>query len=172
MSELIDRIPGRESATAALRSLRTATEQMKSRQRITGRSGQLGYKVESGSDWDIVITPAAPAPPAYAGIVFKVTYKGDGTQKFPLAAITTDIRFNGTGESNKPSATPGNIYTYSDANCDVIMGDFEFQEPSSFDSEFNYVWTFAMNYRGNVTIRMKPRIFASSPGTITVERVG
>lgn len=171
MSELIDRIPGVQSTIATMRGVIDTTNQIKARQRITGRSGQLAYAVSSSADWDLMLTfPAAP-PPAYLSATFTIVFTGDGSQKFPIAVPITDMRVNGTADANKLSYPPGVAQLeYHSGSNDVLAQTFERPAPDYFDSELQQAWTIDILYRGNITVYIKVRAQATSDGTITVTR--
>lgn len=171
MSELIDRIPGRESLVGNLRGVVETTAQFKSRQLITGRSGQLGYAISSGQEWDLTETMSAPGP-GYLSRTYRVTYTSDGSQKFPIVTPATDLRFNGVAEHNKPTSShDGSLWTYEDGSCDVIINGYELPNQAFFDSESQQAWEFVIMYVGTVTLRIKAQGQASCDGTFAVTRV-
>lgn len=149
----------------------TASE-LKATQRITGRSGQLGYRVESNNAWDLTLALPYVEGPALSAATFKVTYTSNGKQKFPIVVPLIDLRFNGTGEGNKLTGAPGgDFFTYEDANGYVLMGWMDRPDHTLFESETQLAWTFNVLYRGNITLRVKPRAQATCDGTLTVARI-
>lgn len=172
MSDLIDRIPGNESAIAALKLVSQTTAELKARQRITGRSGQLGYAVQSPAAWDI--TDALPVPPGSSYFVanYAVVFTRTGEQDFPIALISTDMRINGTADTNRLVVIPSSgLYTYNDGTCDVIVQTFELPDPAYFESKTQSAWGISIAYSGNVTVRIKARGQATSPGSFAVTRL-
>lgn len=171
MSELIDRIPGVESTLAKLRGVVNTNQQIKAAQRFTGRSGQLGYAVESDLDWDLVETFPYTPPPGYLSASFAITFTGDGTQKWPIVVLSTDVRVNGTANSNRLAVTPSSgFYEYADASGDVLFQAFERHDPAYFDNPNVSRWTIDILYRGTVKIYFKARGQATSDGTFSVVR--
>lgn len=173
MSELINRIPGQESMMGKLRAVVETTAQLKARQRLTGRGGQLAYMAETDNQWDYQQTLTVPTPPAYAEARFRVTFTADESQRFPIAIPLTDVRINGTGDSNKLKVVPSSgLYSYTDGSGEVL-GEANIDKPvqSLLDSEKQLAWEFYFQYRGTVTLRIKARAQASCPGTFAVTRV-
>lgn len=171
MSELIDRIPGQESALAQLREVVETTEQIKARQRITGRSGQLGYAVASAATWDYTETFPTTSGGGYVGAGYRITFTSDGTQDYPIVVPSVDIRVNGTDEANRLKIIPSSgLYQYSDGSGEVLMQIYERPYEGLFGSKNQSAWDYVFLYRGSVTIRIKPRGQASSKGTFSVAR--
>lgn len=176
MSDVMDRLVGRPSTMAAVRLIRDTTLQRKAAQRLSGRSGQLGYAVSSQSAWDY------DAPIAYSGTtfelgVFRVLYTGDGTQKFPIAVPQFDVRINGTGEGNRMRLDPSTgDYKYEDAAVEVMALEYGEPDVATFESETESAWLIRLFYigkvgNGNFQLRIKPRAQATCDGTFTVTRV-
>ena len=173
MSQFIERIPGQESMMGKLRAVVETTAQLKARQRLTGRSGQLAYTAENPMMWDYENTLAVPTPPAYNQARFRVTFTGDGSQKNPIAIPLTDVRINGVEDVNKMKVVNSSgLYAYSDGSCDVI-GESTIDKPvqSLLGDELQLGWEFYFQYRGTVTLRIKARAQASCPGNFAVTRV-
>lgn len=170
MSELIDRIPGEQSVVASLRGVVEDSLQFKAAQRFSGRSGQLGYLVESDDDWDLIL-PLYSAPPAYTAATLELRYVSDGTQDYPIVVPVTDIRVNGTGEANRMQVVPSSgLFTYSDGSGDVIVQTWEYADPNYFGHKSEARWKIDFLFRGNVTLRIKTRARATSDGTMSVVR--
>ena len=171
MSDLINRIPGNESAMASLATISRNTNQTKARQRITGRAGQLGYAIQSVNAWDLTETFPTTSGVAFSNASYRVTYTSDGTQRFPIVIPATDIRINGTGDANKPSIIPNSgLYSYADGSGEVQIQTFEMPDQAYFASETQLAWSFDLLYRGSVTIRFKARGNATSNGTFSIVR--
>lgn len=171
MSELIRRIPGEQSLVGAIRGVADTSRQFNSRQRISGRGGQLGYVIESDDEWDLVET--FPTTPAFTALPaeYRLTFTGDGSQKYPIVQPATDIRVNGTGEANKLSLNFNGRYWYVDGSN--IVQEYYIDEPDAadFESENKLSWLIALEYSGSITLRMKARGRGSSNGTWSIERI-
>lgn len=176
MSELIDRIPGRESLVAKLRGVVELTAQLKARQRLSGRSGQLGYAINSSDAWDysgsVAFTNAT-----YNSAQFRIVFTGDGTQPFPIAVPQFDVRINGTGSGNKMVFDPSlGTYVYEDSS--VQMDAFDYGKPISsyFASEDQSGWLLTLFHigktgTGNFQVRIKARAQASCGGAFSIVRI-
>lgn len=176
MSELIDRIPGQESMMAKLRGVVDTTTQIKARQRLTGRSGQLGYAVSSAADWDLD-TSVPYSTSSFQTAEWHIVYTGDGTQPFPIAIPQFDVRINGTSDGNKMVFNPATSqYGYQDAAVEVYALDYGKPVVSYLKDSVQTAWTVRLFYlgkvsAGNFALKMKARAQASSNGTFSVVRI-
>lgn len=167
---MIERIPGVQSVISSLRRVVADSLQIKAAQRFSGRSGQLGYLVESDEVWDLVL-PLYSAPPGYTAATLELRYVSDGSQEYPIVVPVTDIRVNGTGEANRMQVVPSSgLFTYSDGSGDVIVQTYEYDDPNYFGHASEARWKIDFLFRGNVTLRVKARARATSDGTMTVVR--
>ena len=171
MSELLDRIPGNNSALRSVRTVANQIAQFKSRQRMTAKGGQLAYPVASDDEWDYIETfPTTPANTYYPA-EFLVRFTGDGSQKFPIVIPQTDVRVNGTGESNKLAMGPSGQFIYNSGGNVVQATFIDMPEPSYFESETQNAWLVVLYYTGSVTLRIKARGQSSSPGDFEIVRL-
>jgi hypothetical protein len=173
MSELIDRIPGVESMISKLRGVVNTSQQIKARQRLTGRSGQLAYTAQSSNEWDLTEALTPPTPPAFSEARYRIVFTGDGTQLHPIVFPLTDIRINGTGDGNRlqPVASSG-LYAYQDGSGEVLGQAFiDELNPDYFGSDYQLAWEFYFQYAGSVTVRIKARAQASCQGSFTITRI-
>lgn len=171
MSELIDRVPGTKSALAAIRNSAQTTAEFKARQRLTGRSGQLAYAIDSHLDWDYVETFPATVGPGFFSATYSLIYTSDGAQSFPIVIPSTDLRVNGESEANRLTVTPSSgWYEYVDGSGEVLVQIFELPDPAYFESSTQSAWSIDVLYRGSVTLRFKTRAYATSDGTLSIVR--
>lgn len=176
MSELIDRIPGRESALAGIRNVVDTTLQFKARQRLTGRSGQLGYAVASAADWDYEGSVPFNTS-SYESAKFHIIFTSDGTQRFPIVIPRLDVRINGTATSNRIRFVYADSqYKYEDSTVNMQVFAYGTPVPAYFASETQSAWLLELFYigktgSGNLPVRIKARAQASSGGTFSVVRV-
>lgn len=176
MSELIDRIPGQESMMSKLRAVVDTTTQIKARQRLTGRSGQLGYAVGSASDWDLD-TSVPYSISSFQTAEWHVIFTGDGTQIYPIAIPQFDVRINGASDGNKMVFNPATSqYGYQDAAVEVYALDYGKPVVSYLKDSVQTAWTVRLFYLGKVTagsfaLRVKARAQASSNGSFSVVRI-
>lgn len=152
-----------------IRQARQLAQEFKSTQPTSGASGQLGYLIQNPADWDLITTLPATAPGNYVYVEWTVTYTADGSQKWPYAVPSTDLRINGTGSGNKLSKDPtSSQFTYGS----VIRGEFDVYDVTTVEDEKVFKWVSQFYYTGAPTCYLKLRAQASSPGTISVARTG
>lgn len=168
MNSSLDRLP-EGTLTRAIRSIGETEAEFKSRQRTTGRSGQLGYAVESALDWDYEITLPPTLSAQYVELI--LTFTGDGSQKFPIVIPASDIRVNGTGDANKLTLSPNGQWIYSNGGNVVLMYALDQPDPAYFESETQLAWLIGFEYLGSITFRLKARGQASTDGTWSVVRI-
>ncbi|TFD14176.1 hypothetical protein E3T26_08615 [Cryobacterium sp. TMT1-21] len=176
MSELINRIPGNKSAMAALKLITQTTAELKARQRITGRSGQLGYTVSSANDWDYIGLVTYTNSTYNLG-VFRITFTGDGTQRFPIAVPQFDIRINGTGQSSRMifNADSGK-YEYNDAAVEVQAFQYGRPVEDLFENELQSAWSVELFFigktgSGNFALNIKSRAQSTCKGVFSIVRL-
>ena len=171
MTSVIDRLPGQSAVLASVKGLVTEADQINAPQRVSGRSGQLGYAVESPVEWDITAVLGTSST-SYGYATFSVRFVGDGTQKFPIAIISTDIRVNGVSAANTLQYdTSLRMYRYVDDSGEVTMLNLEIIDVDYIENQNEMRWTLAMSFSGPTTVRMKARAQATSPGTISIVRI-
>lgn len=176
MSDLIDRIPGNESALARIREVSEQSLQLKARQRASGRSGQLGYTIDSGKEWDSEVT-LPYTNETYRVAEFTLSVTGDKSQRFPIVIPKLDVRVNGVADGNKMKFVAGNHgYVYDDSNVSVTAVDYASPDDSGFGDEFKNSWKLRLMYIGvrgvgNASLKLKLRAQSSSPGAVSVVRV-
>ena len=176
MSELIDRIPGSESVRARIRGITDTTLQLKARQRLSGRSGQLGYVIGGAPGWDYEASIPVTSG-SYDIAEFRITVTGDGTQKFPIVIPELDVRINGTGEANRMVFSPGNHgYAFDSATLSVTAIDYGAPVDDLYEDELKSAWTLRIMYMGvgvssAMALRIKLRAQASCGGSVAVVRV-
>ena len=175
MSELIDRLPGNESFVASLRSIQRGTSQLKSRQRFSGKSGQLGYTIDSGNEWDLVVSiPYSSIN--FLNATFLIEVEGDGSQEFPIMIPSLDTRINGTGDASRMRFNAGNHgYDYNEYNLSVSGVDYCVPAEEFFGDPLKNCWRLRIMYfgiynDGTMTLRLKFRAQGSCPGTIRITR--
>lgn len=150
----------------------TARE-FKSAQMTSGAGGLLSYKLENDVEWDRIETLPYVDPNMGNGIVeLTITYVGDGTQLYPFAFTTTDLRVNGTADANKVRFDTDMLsWTYGAYPSSNIQATI-FDEPdiSSFTSDYQLKWKIYFFYAGTITYYVKLRARGTSPGTISIAR--
>lgn len=145
-------------------------QQLKARQRQSNVSGQLGYQVETSATWDSTDTLATVVAPALAPLEFDITFTGDGSQRFPIAIPSTDVRIDGTADANK--ITPGLLGLQYSSGLDLAVFDlFDYYDVTLLEDPFVYRWKVRGQYRGTPIYYLKARVRASCPGTLSVTRV-
>ena len=161
---------------AKIRSVVNTTAQIKARQRITGRSGQLGYAIDSGSAWDYT-TNVAYNSSTYQTAKFQVTFTSDGTQRYPIVVPQFDVRINGTAAGNRMTFDPSiGRYKYQDAV--VSMQAFDYGRPidSFYDNAAQSAWYvtlfhIGMSGSGTFSLNIKVRAQGSCNGSFSIVRL-
>lgn len=158
-----------------LRGVVETTAQIKARQRLTGRSGQLGYSIDSGARWDYEGSVAVSST-SFDDAEFIVTYTSNGTQPYPIVIPTFDVRINGEFDANRMAVDANSgYYEYQDSSVEVQSFDFGKPLQSLYRSETQSAWLVSLFFigtsSGSMTVRIKPRAQSSCDGTFSVVRV-
>lgn len=140
--------------------------QIKTKQRYSGRSGLIGYFVQTNNTWDIT----GSASNNYRE--FEIIFTASGKQPFPVESVQLDIRFGGTGESNKPYELPDGFWGWDGGG-----GNFAsiYDRNPQFDKTYNgsetqYRWTFGFNIFGTLPYYIKVYAAGTSDGTIVINQ--
>ena len=156
-----------------IRRISNNADEFKSRQRSSGASGQRGYSIESDQDWDL--TQELPTTAAYdfQPVELIVTFTGEASRPFPIFMPATDIRFNGTAESNKPTRRANGDYFWPTTSATDMTQMDQWDEPVTTLLGDQFVLEYRVNfyYTGTITYYVKARGQASSNGVLTVTRV-
>lgn len=173
MNPNLQNLPQNKLVTAIKQASQTALE-LKSRQRMSGASNQLSYRVETNNTWDIV--QALPTGTSVNDpLLFTVTFNADGSQENPVAVPIFDIRVNGTGESNKLTfinnefgfgapgyqTANGKVFFYASApDLTHLTNPYlrRWGVPGSRQMTTSEAWT----------LYIKATVIASCPGTLSV----
>jgi hypothetical protein len=140
--------------------------QLKNRQRYSGGAGLRGYFVTNPGDWDI----SSSATNTFRD--FEAIYTSSGLQPFPIENIQLDIRFGGTGESNKVRELPSGFYGYNDGvNFATIFTHVPEYDKAYCSSENQYRWAFGFNISGTLSYYIKAYVSGSSDGAVLIRQV-
>lgn len=158
------------SLAAWLKELEDSVRGFKNKQRHSGVSGLRGYFVQTGNTWDISSSASnSGGDPGYRE--FQIIFTASGKQPFPIENVQLDIRFGGTGESNKPVELPNGFWGYDDGVNFASMFDRNPQFDKSYSgNETQYRWTFGFNVFGTLPYYIKVYAAGSSDGTISVNQ--
>jgi hypothetical protein len=115
--------------------LRTDLDELKNQQRTSGRSGVLGYFLQSTSSMVTVGNDSSSATLLNAD---SVQFTGDGSQLYPVVNLTMNIYANGTllqpvgdnlswTDGTRSSTVTGISYTYSGntTHLDFLISTFK-----------------------------------------------
>lgn len=142
-------------------------KEFKSTQLTSGASGVLAYQAENPDAWDRteVLPYVDPSSGGFGDIELTITFTGDGSQQLPFAYPATDIRFNGTGEANKPTFRDG---MWSWNQVQVIY--YDRLDESTLEDPYVIKWKVRFYYIGALTYYVKLGARGTCPGTISVAR--
>lgn len=166
----IDLAPDNQLATM-LKQIEDDLREIKNRQQHSGLSGLLGYFVSSPDTWDITGS-ASDGGGDYGYREFWITFTASGKQPFPIENVQLDIRFGGTGESNKPTEQPDGTWGWNDGVNYAEMWDRNPEiESEYYGSPDTYRWLFGFFVTGTVNYYIKAYAAGTSDGTIEVEDI-
>lgn len=150
---------------ALLKQIEDDLEQIKTKQRYSGVAGMQGYFVQTVNTWDI----SSSVTNSFR--IFEVIFVASGQQPFPVENVQVDIRFGGTGESNKPSELPSGFWGYDDGvNFAAMDSRNPIFDTSYSPNETTYRWTFGFSVTGTLTYFIKVYASGTSDGTISVNQ--
>lgn len=161
-----------------VRSLRQAGrlgQELKARQRLSSVGGQLNYLVETDDTWDLI--EAVTYNPMNPFIQLRITYTGDGTQKFPAVQPYIDLRINGTADSNKvrylnePPFSGALGWVDEGVTTGATLAGGLRPDPAYFEDEDVQRWTLLIQTYGDITCYAKVQAMASCDGTVEIERL-
>lgn len=155
---------------ALLKQAEDDLREIKTKQRHSGVSGLQGYFVKTANTWDIISSASnSGGDPGYRD--FQIIFTSSGKQPFPIENVQVDIRFGGTGESNKPIELPNGFWGYSDGVNQAMMYDRNPEFDKSYSgNETQYRWTFGFNVFGTLPYYIKVYASGSSDGTISINQ--
>ncbi|WP_437770607.1 hypothetical protein [Arthrobacter sp. KNU40] len=171
MGDLISLLPERGLETA-LRQVQQKNSEFKAAQRISGASGQLNYEISSTNTWDRTETVTAAVT---TQMTLVVTMPCDGTQDWPEALLSLDIRANGTADANKftylngmyAGTTYAGALGWSDGTNRITHGNMtRAYNPNTK----TFTWTMDFFYKGTITYYAKATIRSSCGGNMTLMR--
>ena len=150
--------------------------EFKAPQVASGASGQLSYAVENGVVWDYEVTlPARPmSGGGFGEFAFTITFKGDKSQRFPVALLIMNITVNGHpvipmdratwGYSDNPSGAPTVLFTSAYYATD---------DPGFFDNDYDLRWVFYFRHMNNspIAVKVKAMANASCNGELSFQRI-
>lgn len=158
----------------AIKDARSFPQQIKARQRLSSVGGQLNYEVKTSNDWDI-----ASSLSTGTSIIknFEIIYTADGTQENPTTIVSIDVRFGGTADINKVNWV-NNSYSfggpgYDDGTNKTSMVGLS-EDLTYLANPYVSRWTlrFVANVASpSLAYYMKPTIFSSSGGTLTMAEI-
>lgn len=143
----------------------------KKRQAYSGVSGLRGYFVQTSNTWDIA-SSASNSGGDTGYREYEIIFTASGKQPFPIENVQLDIRFGGTGESNKPYEFQNGFFGWSDGTNEAFMFDRNPRFDKSYsNNQTQYRWTFGFNVFGTLAFYIKAYAAGSSDGTIAVSRI-
>lgn len=156
-----------QQLTTTLRILKLDFNELKNRQRTSGRTGVLGYLSETADTWDYNQNIASPATNNGLYAVFEATFVGDGTQKWPIVTPYFEILVNGQTLARNPNGQ----LQYSDVgNNALIVDDEGVRDPTTVTNQTTTKWRYSFSYFGSMNVKIKLRTVGTSRGTITLVR--
>ena len=146
--------------------------ELKQKQQHSGLSGLLGYFVQTDDTWDFTGNINSGSPSSFVGAGFEIVFTASGEQPFPIENVQLDIRFGGTGPSNKPTEQPSGFWGYVSGSNTAIM----FSRNPEFDKSYSgnetiYRWTFDFEIAGNLDYYIKAYVSGSSDGEVEVNQL-
>lgn len=170
MSRVRDRLL-EHSLERHLRETAQLAHELKARQRLSGASGQLGYAVASTNNWDLTGSLPTSSPPNFNYAEFEVTFTGDGSQEFPVAIPSTDIRINGTALSNQLRYDPAVGWVSWSSGSNIVRAEvYDQADVTLLQDPTRLRWKLGLYYSGTIAYYLKTRAHASCPGSISVVR--
>lgn len=146
-----------------LRQLRTDVDELRNQQRLSGRSGVIGYTIQNDVVFDLEETVTD------TDVTLKLTFTGDGSQLFPVANPSLDIFLGGTGEDQRMDQ----VFQRVEAGDDfaLLISRFLVEDKTMLQDETRLAWTVSFQVVGTMTYYAKGYAVGTSPGTVTVERL-
>lgn len=162
-----DLLPENQIATL-LKQVEDDLREIKNRQQHSGLSGLLGYFVSNPGTWDI--TGSASDTGGDTGYrEFEIRFTASGKQPFPVENVQLDIRFGGTGDSNKPIEQSNGIWGYFDGvNFAGMTRRNPMFDVGYADNQLVYLWRFSFNVSGTLPYYIKAYVSGTSDGTVEV----
>ncbi len=147
-------------ATQMVKQLITDVTAFKSTERISGRSGLLGYSTQSGSTWDLTGTVGSDSDSTKRVTLFNAVFTGDGSQVVTMANVTLLIYVDGTDTAHQLTPqTP----TWTDG---THTASIQYQSLDVFRNV--YTQPVQLTTTKSITYYFKALATASCPGTISV----
>lgn len=142
-------------------------EELKKRQRSSGRSGLQSYFSQSVSQWD------ATGSITNGTRNITITFTGDGTQSFPISTPYVDIFANGTDEAHRVPLDGTLLNTGGGNTARLIAVDSWSDQLISDDTtvltDVNVTrWKMRLSVNGTVTYYIKAYVAGTSLGTVSV----
>lgn len=150
---------------AELLSLARDVDELKNRQRTSGRSGVLSYTSNTANTWDLTgsVTGATVQT-----LEFTMTYIGNGSQQYPVINPYLDLFINGTDEAHRLPLDEtlldtggGNIAIYAQ---NLLI------DTSTLSDPLVTRWITQIRVSGNITYYIKAYGVGTSHGTVGVVR--
>lgn len=158
----VDQLPENQ-VVQTLAGLKLMAEELKSRQKLTGVGGLLGYLTNTDNQWDLNQSLSGGSL-----AVIEIIFTASGNQQNPFVQPYVDLFFGGTAEANRPDDV---LFSWDDGvNFATVLDYLKFDPTYSADPLVSR-WTITFTWSGTLDYFLKAYVAGSSDGTLQVNRV-